>query len=214
MIVMLGFSLPQGAKQGIVESNLSLLFCALIRFNFRLGIRRLGGVPCVPCSDLLLDWLRKFPFAGRLNLTLSERRIFGDRVATLFGGDDDRFSGGDDDLLVAGGDVRLGGGDPLVVGVGIPSMSISQAGKPSLFGSGGIFTCNYTGILTHIRLVDLPILINWTSPFPILGLSGVPFHSYSNFNKNSCKQTGETLITRRVLWRLIWVCTVCLCPNM
>ena len=27
-----------------------------------------------------------------------------------------------------------------------------------------------------------------------------------------CSQTLETLIRCRVLWRLIWVCTVCLCP--
>ena len=32
------------------------------------------------------------------------------------------------------------------------------------------------GRLTHIRLADLSILINWTSPFPILGVSGVLFH--------------------------------------
>ena len=30
--------------------------------------------------------------------------------------------------------------------------------------------------LTHICLVDPSILINWTSPFPILGVSGVLFH--------------------------------------
>ena len=28
-----------------------------------------------------------------------------------------------------------------------------------------------------------------------------------------CKQTLETLIRRRVLWRLIWICAVCLCPT-
>ena len=33
--------------------------------------------------------------------------------------------------------------------------------------------------LTHICLVDPSILINWTSPFPILGVSGVLFHFYS-----------------------------------
>ena len=32
-----------------------------------------------------------------------------------------------------------------------------------------------------------PILINWTSPFPILGLLGDIFQFYSNFNRNSCK---------------------------
>ena len=33
------------------------------------------------------------------------------------------------------------------------------------------------------------------------------------FNRIVCKHTVETLIRRRVLWRLIWVCTFCLCPQ-
>ena len=33
-------------------------------------------------------------------------------------------------------------------------------------------------LLTHICLVDYAILINWTSPFPILGVSGVLFHFF------------------------------------
>ena len=37
------------------------------------------------------------------------------------------------------------------------------------------------------------------------------FHFHSNFNRTFCKQIVETLIGRRVLWRLIWVCTICLC---
>ena len=37
------------------------------------------------------------------------------------------------------------------------------------------------------------------------------FNSY--FNRKFCKQTMDTLIRRRVLRRLIWVCTVCLCPT-
>ena len=67
-----------------------------------------------------------------------------------------------------------------------------------------------------------PILINWTSPFPILGVSGVLFHFYSISNRNSCKRTVEPLIRRRIgVWsgsalfpmsqkwdtRLIWVKT-------
>ena len=51
-------------------------------------------------------------------------------------------------------------------------------------------------LLTHICLVDPSIFINWTSLFPILGVSGILFHF--------CKQTVQTLI---------WVCTVCLCPQ-
>ena len=59
----------------------------------------------------------------------------------LGGGEEDRLVGGDDALLGTGGDDLLGGGDPFDGELGIPSMLISQAGKPSLFGSGGIFTC-------------------------------------------------------------------------
>ena len=33
------------------------------------------------------------------------------------------------------------------------------------------------------------------------------------FHRNSDKQTVKTLIRRRVLRRLIWFCTVCLCPK-
>ena len=44
-----------------------------------------------------------------------------------------------------------------------------------------------------------------------LGLLGSIFHFHSNFKKNVCKQTGENLIRRRVLWHLIWFFTVCRC---
>ena len=67
--------------------------------------------------------------------------------------------------------------------------------------------------LTYLNLMDLPTIINWTNPFPILGVLGVIFPFYSNFGTIFCKQTVETLIRRRVLRRLIWVCTVCLCPT-
>ena len=43
--------------------------------------------------------------------------------------------------------------------------------------------------LTHICLVDYSILMNWTSPFEILGVSGVCFGFYCTSNRNSCKQT-------------------------
>ena len=36
------------------------------------------------------------------------------------------------------------------------------------------------------RLVDPSILINWTSPFPILGVSDALFHFYSISNRDSC----------------------------
>ena len=45
--------------------------------------------------------------------------------------------------------------------------------------------------------MDPSILINWTSPFPILGVPGVLFHFYSISNRYSCQQTVKTLITRR-----------------
>ena len=32
---------------------------------------------------------------------------------------------------------------------------------------------------------------------------------YSIFDRTFCKQTEDTLTRRRVLWLLIWVCTVC-----
>ena len=33
------------------------------------------------------------------------------------------------------------------------------------------------------------------------------------FIRNFCKQTVENLIRRRNIWRLIWICSVCLCPT-
>ena len=39
------------------------------------------------------------------------------------------------------------------------------------------------------------------------------FSFYSNFNRTFYKQTVETLIRRRVLWRLVLVCIVCLRPT-
>ena len=41
-------------------------------------------------------------------------------------------------------------------------------------------------VLTHICLVDPSILINWTSPFPFLGMTGVLFHFYSISNRYFC----------------------------
>ena len=43
-------------------------------------------------------------------------------------------------------------------------------------------------------------------------LGGI-FHFYSSFHRKLCKQTVETLIRRRILWHLFWVCTICLCPK-
>ena len=38
-------------------------------------------------------------------------------------------------------------------------------------------------------------------------------HLYSNFNRTFCKNIVEALIRRRVMRRLILVCTVCQCPT-
>ena len=43
-----------------------------------------------------------------------------------------------------------------------------------------------TWILTHISLVDMSILTNWKSLFPILGVSGVLLHFYSISNRYLC----------------------------
>ena len=68
-------------------------------------------------------------------------------------------------------------------------------------------------VTTHICLVDSSILINWTCPFPVLGMPGALLHFDSISDSYSCMQTVKTLIRHRILWRLIWVCTVCLCPK-
>ena len=47
--------------------------------------------------------------------------------------------------------------------------------------------------LTHLCQMEFPTAINWTIPFPILGLLGGILHFYSNFKRNSCKQTVENL---------------------
>ena len=58
--------------------------------------------------------------------------------------------------------------------------------------------------------MDNPISLIRMSPSPILGVLGGSFHFYSNSNRTFCEQTVVTLIRRRVLRRLIWVCAVCL----
>ena len=42
---------------------------------------------------------------------------------------------------------------------------------------------------------------------------GSYFSFISNYHRMFCQQTEETLIRRHVLWRLIWVRTVYLCPR-
>ena len=60
---------------------------------------------------------------------------------------------------------------------------------------------------------EFSISSNWMSSFTTLGILGGIFHFHSKFDRILCKQTLETLIRHRILWRLIWVCTVCLCPT-
>ena len=72
----------------------------------------------------------------------------------------------------------------------------------------------YGGTILHtLCRMHFPILINWTSPFPTLGLLGGIFHFYSNSKGNFCLRTVENRIRPYILQRLIWFCTVCLCPT-
>ena len=63
--------------------------------------------------------------------------------------------------------------------------------------------------LTYICLLDPSILINLTSPFPILEVSGVRFHFYSFSNRYSCSASdlGLHFLPMSQTWdaRLIWV---------
>ena len=61
----------------------------------------------------------------------------------------------------------------------------------------------YSSLLTHICLVDPSILINWTSPFPIVGCLVYVFICI----------LFQIDIPVSILRRMIWVCTVCLCPK-
>ena len=72
---------------------------------------------------------------------------------------------------------------------------------------------NVTISLTLLSRMKLPTFIKWTSTFSSPGLLGVVFHSYSNFNRTSCKQTVENLIRHCSLWRLILACNICPCPT-
>ena len=64
--------------------------------------------------------------------------------------------------------------------------------------------------VTHCILVDSSTVIYWTSLFVILGVSHLFRRLYSIFDEKSCWQTLKTKIRRHMMWRLIWVCIVCL----
>ena len=53
--------------------------------------------------------------------------------------------------------------------------------------------------LTLLSGMEFPTFINWTGPFPFLGLYGGTFHFYSFFKRNFSKKTVENLIRRRIL---------------
>ena len=65
--------------------------------------------------------------------------------------------------------------------------------------------------LTHLSRMEFPTDINWTSPYPFLGVLSGSFHFNSNFDRTICKQKMKNLIRRHFLWRLIWFSAVCPC---
>ena len=68
--------------------------------------------------------------------------------------------------------------------------------------------------LTHLSQTEFPTVINWTSPIFVVRVVGWYFtFFFSNFNRTFCEQSVKIVIRCCILWRLIWVCTVCLCPT-
>ena len=66
--------------------------------------------------------------------------------------------------------------------------------------------------INHIPFLPvhlLPILISKSSPISIVGWEYI---FLSKFCRTYYKQTAKILIRRRIMRRLIWVYTVCLCP--
>ena len=53
--------------------------------------------------------------------------------------------------------------------------------------------------LTHLSRMEIPITINWTSPFPFVFY----FYVYQKSYRTFWKQIVETLIRRHILWHLI-----------
>ena len=54
---------------------------------------------------------------------------------------------------------------------------------------------------------------HWNSPILFEGLLNSVFCFYTHFTRIFCKQTLDSLIRCRVMWRLVLICTVCLCPT-
>ena len=67
-------------------------------------------------------------------------------------------------------------------------------------------------ILTHLCIMELPTLIGRTSLFPIFEGYWVAFFILFQIliELAVSHQTVKSLFKHRVLWRLIWVCTVCI----
>ena len=61
-------------------------------------------------------------------------------------------------------------------------------------------------MLTHLRRMEFPTIIYWTGPFP--GLLGGIFIFIQILKEHSVSKQW-----RPRMWRLIWVCTVCVCPT-
>ena len=79
--------------------------------------------------------------------------------------------------------------------------------------------CFNSELVHFMKTAFNPFMLNWIShryqlEQSISVLRGVRcYFSFSSFKRKLCKQTVETLIRRRILRRLIWVCTICLCPT-
>ena len=66
-------------------------------------------------------------------------------------------------------------------------------------------------LLTHLSRMSFPISISRVSLFQSLGVLDGMCHFYSNSYRTFREETVEIMIRRRVLWRQIWVCDMCLC---
>ena len=76
-------------------------------------------------------------------------------------------------------------------------------------------SCNiihYYNLFIHLSRMEFTTLINWTSLLPFQGLLD-DFFFKPNFNRAFRKQIVETLVKRRVMRRLIFVCTIFICPT-
>ena len=66
-------------------------------------------------------------------------------------------------------------------------------------------------VLTHCILNRLSYTIYWKSPISIIGISGYEIYTFLEKKAKLFANSGDR-IRHRVLWCLIWVCTVCQLP--